>query len=178
MLARAFRATILDGRVYRQIGDDPREMFTSLMIVVLSGAALGLGVRSVVVGTFEGSPTLLFVLVGISSRITGWFLWAGSVYILGTKIFGGKAGFRALLRGMGLAFAPGILSAFAELPVVGFGLLIFSMFWIFAAGLLAIRETQQFGWLKALICNAIGWYPAVVGILIVMMPISGPPSLD
>ena len=108
MLYRALRAALLNGSLYRELSDEPQEIFYALGIVVISGLALGLGLQTQPPITLEGSPPWLVVLFSAYTRLAGWFMWAGIVFIVGTKLLGGKAGFRELLRSLGLTFGPGV----------------------------------------------------------------------
>ena len=98
-------------------------------------------------------------------------MWAGIVYIVGTKLLGGQAGFRELLRSLGMTFGPGVLAVFAGIPVVGIYFLSLSALWLFPAGLVAIRHTQQFDWVRSFICAALGWLAGIFGLMVVFLPI-------
>ena len=98
-------------------------------------------------------------------------MWAGIVYIVGTKLLGGQAGFRQILRSLGMTFAPGVFAVFAGIPVVGVFFLSFSVLWMFPAGWVAIRETQQFDWVRAFICAALGWLVGIFGLMVLFLPI-------
>ena len=98
-------------------------------------------------------------------------MWAGIVYIVGTKLLGGQAGFRQILRSLGMTFAPGVFAVFAGIPVVGVFFLSFSALWMFPAGWVAIRETQQFDWVRAFICAALGWLVGIFGLMVLFLPI-------
>ena len=98
------------------------------------------------------------------TRFVGWFLWAGVVYIIGTKVFGGQAGYRRILRSIGMTFAPGVLALFSGIPIVGIYMMGLSFLWLFPAGMIAIRETQRLNWVQVSICNIIGWSLGVVAL--------------
>ena len=171
MVNRALRAALLNGGLYRELPDEPQEIFYALGIVVISGLALGLGLQSQPPITLEGSPPWLVVLFSAYTRLAGWFMWAGIVYIVGSKLLGGKAGFRQLLRSLGLSFGPGVLAVFAGIPVVGILFLSLSALWMFPAGWVAIKETQQFDWVRAFICAALGWLAGIFGLMVLFLPI-------
>ena len=131
MLNRAIRAALLRGGLYHELTDEPEEIFYALAIVVLSGITLGAGTQYVQLPKWEGASIWLFVFFSVWARIVGWFLWAGIAYIVGTKAFGGQAGYRRLLRSIGLTYTPGVLALFGGIPVVGPFLLGLSFLWIF-----------------------------------------------
>ena len=175
MLYRAAKAAILDGRIYHRIGDDPQEMFNAVMIVAMAALALGLGVGSASASNLQSSPSQLTMALMASTKLTMWIYWTGIVYLIGTKALGGEAGFRTLLRNLGLTFGPGVLAAFAQVPAVGPIFLSLSFVWMFPAGLVAVNESEGFGWVKAGIANIIGWTAAVTIQLMLMNWIAGPP---
>lgn len=157
MLNRAFRAAILQGRLYDELTDEPEEIFYALAIVILSGAALGIGIQFMGLPKWEGAPWWLFAAFSVWARVVGWFMWAGVAFIVGTKAFGGQAGYRRLLRSIGLTFVPGVLAIFGWIPVVGIILTGLSFLWMFPAAFVAIRETQKMNWVQTAICTIIGW---------------------
>ena len=171
MLNRAIRAALLNGSLYRDLTDEPQEIFYALGIVVVSGLALGLGLQSQPPVTLQESPPWVTLLLSAYTRLAGWFMWAGIVYIVGTKLLGGQAGFRQILRSLGMTFAPGAFAVFAGIPVVGIFFLSFSALWMFPAGWVAIRETQQFDWVRAFICAAVGWLVGIFGLMVLFLPI-------
>ena len=185
MLIRAVRAALLNGWMYRALTDEPEEIFYALGIVVLSGLALGAGIYSLVtlgenvesiaqagsqaplLPNWQGAPLWLFVMYAVWARLVTWFLWAGIAYAIGTKAFGGQAGYRRLLRSIGLAFGPGVLALFAGIPFVGPILMGLSFLWIFPASMVAIRETQQINWVQATICAILGWMASIALLIVI-----------
>ena len=165
MLNRALRAALLNGKLYRELPDEPEETFYALAIVLLSGITLGFGIQYVPLPKWECASLWLFVLFSVWARIVGWFLWVTVAYLISAKAFGGQAGYRSLLRSIGLTFAPGVLAIFGGIPFVGNFLIGLSFLWLFPAALVAIRETQQLNWVQAAICAIFGWM-AYVGLLL------------
>lgn len=167
MLNRAIRAALLRGGLYHELTDEPEEIFYALAVVVLSGIALGAGIQYAPLPKWEGAGVWLFVFFSVWARVVGWFLWAGIAYVVGTKAFGGQAGYRRLLRSIGLTYAPGVLAFFGGIPVVGPFLLGLSFLWIFPAALVAIRETQGLNWVQAIICAILGWSVSVFLLIVI-----------
>ena len=156
MLGMAFRAVILDGSVYREIGDEPGAMFRSLGTVLVVALAAGLGLMSTEFQTIEDSPTGV-LLVTASTVVLGWLVWGTVAYLIGTRLLGGRATHRMLLRSLGLAYAPGLLTVFARVPAGLELVLMFVAIWMLLSGLVAIRETLGVSWFLALL-------PAVEGV--------------
>ena len=177
MLNRALRAALLNGSLYRQLSDEPQEIFYALAIVALSGLTLGLGLQNQTVIPLrqEASP-LLITLFSVQTRFVGWFLCAGVAYIIGTKLLGGNAGFRQLLRSFGMTFGPGVFALFAGIPFVGPALLGLSFLWLFPAGWVAIQETQQHDWIRTFICIVFAWLIGIGGSYLFLLIMIGEPS--
>ena len=172
MLERAIRAIILNRGMYREIGDDPQEMFYSLGIVLIAAAAFGFGLGYAVDANSYGVSSALLITMAASSKVTSWVIWAGFAYLIG-RAFGGCAGFRRILRNLGFAFGIGALAIVAGIPWVGTYVYPLSFLWLYPAGLVAIKETHRIGWIPAVIANSVGW---IVGIFLIPAFLLPPPS--
>lgn len=175
MIARALRAAIFDVRVYRTLTDDPQHMLTALGIVLIAAIGFGLGIRNQPIVNFNDAPPAMIALLAISTRITGWVVWAGIAYIIGTILLRGDAGFRQLLRSLGIASGPGVFAIFLEVPVVGVYFLSLPVLWMLGTGLVAVKETQGFDWFRSFFSVAVGWLVAFLLLPAIMLPITGPP---
>src|ERR671920_717385 len=51
--------------------------------------------------------------------IVAWLLWSGITYLIGDKLLGGTATWGELLRTLGFAQAPGVLSILGIVPILG-----------------------------------------------------------
>ena len=160
MLVLAMRAALLDGRIYREIGEEPAAMFRALGTVLSVAIAFGLGLMFTEFESFEDSPMRVF-LVASNTVVLGWLLWGTIAYVVGSRALGGQATHRMLLRSLGIAHAPGIVMVLAGTPWVGGPVSLLGPVWVLASGMVAIRETLGLGWLRALL-------PAVAGWLVVM----------
>ncbi len=168
MLLLAMRAALLDGRIYREIGEEPRAMFRALGTVLAVAVAFGLGLTNTEFEAFEDSPTQVF-LVASTTMVLGWLLWGTIAYIVGSRALGGQATHRMLLRSLGIAYAPGIVMVLAGTPGVGGPVSTLGPLWILASGMVAIRETLGHGWLRALLPSVAGWFVAMVVLRVVFL---------
>lgn len=176
MLTRALQAALLRGALYRQLTDEPQEIFYALGIVALSGLALGLGFQGQTAFPLRDAPLPLIIILSVQTRLVGWVICAGIAYIVGTKLLGGNASFRQLMRSMGLTFGPGALAVFAGIPIVGVYLISLAFLWLFPAQWVAIRETQGFDWVRALICNILSWFVGVGGTYFLLIILVADPA--
>ena len=178
MLNRVVRAALLQASVYRELRDDPAETFIALGVVVLSGAAIGAAWPLQQDAPLAGAPIWLTAMIWVWLRLMGWFLWAGVAYVVGSKLLGGAASFRQLLRSVGFAFGTGMFAVVALIPAVwpavlelNGGAIAFQsvmsvslLWWVFPAGWVAIRETQGFDWVRSLICAIMAWMVGTLGL--------------
>lgn len=156
LLQHVLKAACFDARVYSAIGDRPEAMFRSLAVVAATGIASGIGIQGLTIEGRDESPAILMLLT-FSTAIIGWLLWATVVYLLGTRLLGGQAGYRDLMRSLGMVYGPGLLLAFIAIPSVGGTLWLVSLAWMLGAGTIAIREVQGWGTMRALGPAGIGW---------------------
>ena len=165
MLARAVRAARLDKRVFREMGDEPHAILHALGTVVLVGIAFGLGLMDVV---FEGTedPTdvrglldrVLGVWLSVVTIMVGWILWAALTYSLGTVFLGGAAGYRQIVRVLGISYGPAVLTVLLPLSTVGGIAYGVGLLWVLVIGVVAVHEMQEADWLGAILSALPGWF--------------------
>ena len=90
------------------------------------------------------------------ANLAQWLVWAGITYLVGDKLLGGTATWGQLLRTLGFARGPGILTVFV--PLIG-GIQIAVQVWVLAAGIVAIRQALGLGVVRALLTAVIGMVP-------------------
>ncbi len=168
MLVLAMRAALLDGRIYREIGEEPAAMFRALGTVIAVAIAFGLGLMNTDFEAFEDSPMLVF-LVASTTIVLGWLLWGTIAYIVGSRALGGHATHRMLLRSLGIAYAPGIVMVLAGTPGVGGPVSLLGPLWVLASGMVAIRETLGHGWFRSLLPSLAGWFVAMIVLRVVFL---------
>jgi len=101
---------------------------------------------------------ILYLIIGaLIVAFVGWLLWAGITYLIGDKLLGGTATWGELLRTLGFAQAPGVLSILGIIPFFG-GLVRVAVFiWLLATGIVAIRQALDFSTGKAVATALLGW---------------------
>ena len=165
MLLLALRAAVFDSRVFGEIGEEPEDIFRSLGVVAVAAIAFGLGIRSNIDVAADARVSLdinLAMFIAMLTIVTSWAVWSGMVWLLGTKLFGGKAGYRGLLRTLGICYGPMVFWLFLNIPAAGPLLSTAAHIWILAVGVLAVRQAQDIAWWKASISASIGWLWALV----------------
>ena len=160
----AIRAAVLDGSIYRGLNEAPEHMLRALGVVLLVALAFGVGVQNTLPVSDEG-PRWLAVLIPASTTVIGWIVWSYTAFGVNALMLGAQAtSSRLLQRGIGLAHAPGVMLVFTGLPItlglpegVSFIYLFVTMTWMLLAAVVAVREIQGEGWVKAIIPTAVGW---------------------
>ena len=141
-------AALLDVRTYEEVESAPTATAQAAGVVAVVAVAQAIGASG------AGG---LGVLLGVTSAVAGWVLWAGVTYLVGDKLFGGTATWGELLRTIGFAQSPGVLYVLGIIPLLG-GLVRFGVgIWILVAGIIAIRQALDFGTGKAILTALLGW---------------------
>jgi hypothetical protein len=93
--------------------------------------------------------------------LLGWLLWSAVTWFVGTRFFKGEADLGQMLRVIGFAYTPMVLSI---IPCVG-GLI--GIIWAIAAGFIAIRQGLDLDDMKAFFTVLVGAlaYIVLTGIL-------------
>jgi len=145
----------LDVNNFEQIESDKSALTQAAIIVaivsLLSGLGSGFG-ASIGGGNFLTSffSTLVWGFIG-------WFLWALVSFFVGTTFFGGKSSIDEMLRVIGFAYSPLMLSV---IPCVG---PIIGSIWALIAGFIAIRQGLDLDNLKAFLTALIGFILVALG---------------
>ena len=164
MLRKALRAARLDRSVYHEVRDQPESVLQVLGIVALVAIAIGSGLMDVLgqVGdvSLSGSSfvdRLFGMWLAVVTVVMGWVLWAGVVYVLGSKFLGGGASFNQNLRALGIGYGPAVLLILSPLPVVGDPARAVGTLWVLVTGVVAVHETGDVDWLGAFLAAFLGW---------------------
>jgi hypothetical protein len=94
-------------------------------------------------------------------------VWAGITWLIGTRLLGGTATWGELLRTIGFAQTPRLLSILAFIPVLGWLIRAVVAIWLLLAGIIAIRQALDFGTGKALLTAFLGWAGVMILAVIV-----------
>ncbi|MSP79069.1 MAG: hypothetical protein EXR67_05910 [Dehalococcoidia bacterium] len=141
LLGRVVRVLRVDATVYEEIEADKDALTQALIIVVVAAVTGGIGG----IGAGGASGLVRGIIVGL----LGWFIWAGVIYLLGTKVFATpqtKADLPEVMRVLGFAYAPsvfgivGILGIPVLTRLVGLAILI----WVVVGMVIAIKATLDY----------------------------------
>ncbi len=158
MVDRILGVLRLNSETFEAIEHDDTATVPAAVIVAVAALATGLG-------TFLTTGSIGGMVGGVLAQMLGWLFWSASTYFIGAQLFGADTDLPEMLRVIGFAQAPQILSI---IPGT-FGLSwILGMLWAFAASFVGIRAGLDLDNKKTLITVLIGG--VVVGILKWMLP--------
>jgi hypothetical protein len=105
-------------------------------------------------------------VMGIVSALVAWFIWAGIIYLVGTRVMpepATKADLGQLLRTLGFAASPGVLNVLCIIPFFGWLVRIGVMVWQIVATVIAVRQALDYQTTgKAVVVCLIGWVAAMM----------------
>lgn len=153
LVERMKGAALIDARTYEEVEHDTGATGQAAAVVAMVSVAQGIG----------SAQAGLFGLVGGAlAALLGWFVWAGLTYLIGDKLLGGTATWGELLRTLGFAQTPGVLAVLAVIPLLGWLVAIVVLFWMLAAGIVAVRQALDFSTGKAVATVLLGWLALAV----------------
>jgi len=166
---RMLRASLLQAHIYEEVEADAGANRQALAVVVLSGAAVGVGGIA-----NSGAQGILWQAL---VAVIGWWVWAYATYFIGTKLLPTaetEADLGQLLRTMGFAGAPGIVRLLMLVPALAFPVWVVGTLWELAAMVVAVRQALDYtSTLRALLVAAIG-FPLYALALIASVLFLGP----
>ncbi len=153
----------LNAATFNEIEQDKTATTQAALVVVLVALISGIGaaigavmLNRTMPGLMEGlegslgegfdmslipqmSPIGAF-LNAVIGALLSWLVWSALTYFVGTKLFNGTADMGEMLRVIGFAQAPRLLSALGFIPCIGALFSIAGWVWALAASFVGIRE--------------------------------------
>jgi hypothetical protein len=112
-----------------------------MAVVAIASIATGIGTA---IGAPGEGPGLV---VGVIGAFVGWFIWAITMWLVGTKVLPEpetKADLGELLRTTGFAAAPGVVGLLGAIPLLGGLALLAAALWQIAAMVVAVRQALDY----------------------------------
>lgn len=138
IIGRMIGAARLDVHTFEEVEADTSATKQALLVVAI--VALATGIASLPTNGLSGAG------IGIFVAIVGWAIWAGIVYLIGTKILpahGTHADWGQVARALGFAQSPGIVRVFAVVPNLDIIFWIGSA-WMLVAMVIAVRQALDY----------------------------------
>jgi hypothetical protein len=168
LLDRMVRAAKLDATLYEEVESDHGSRLQALGVVIISSVAFGLGTGAGIGG----------LVTGTIAAVLGWYLWAFITYLIGTRLLPEpttRADHGELLRTMGFANAPGVISVLGMIPGLRGIVIAVAQVWMLVAAIVAIRAALDYQsvW-RAVAVVVIGWIVRLVLIILLVSLFGGP----
>lgn len=169
IIDRAMRVARLELPVYRAIAGDANATREAAVVVAVVALASGLGALRDSFGA---------VLLSVFAAFLGWIIFSAMTYFFGKNIFGTpttQVNVESLLRTQGYARAPGVLSIFGFIPIIGWLISLVGAIWALVTAIIAIRETLAITTGRAIIVAIIAAIASgiVTGILALLFDVGG-----
>jgi Yip1 domain len=161
LVDRMVRAAKLDSNLYEEVEADEGANGQAFTVVLIASIASGLGAG--IAAIISGDSGLWFLwglLIGIGTGTLGWLIWSLFAYVLGTTIFKGhvtEADYGQLIRTIGFANTPRLLSFFSFIPFLGGFIAFVALVWTLVAGVIAVRQALDFSTWRAIGTCIVGW---------------------
>lgn len=160
ILNRSTGTVKLVQRTYREIAIDPRATKEAAIVVAVVAVAGGIG------GLNNG---LAGFISGLTWAFVSWFLFTALAWFFGTQIFRTpqtNATMGSLLRTLGYAQAPHVLTIFGSVLILGPILAFVGFMWMLVASTFAVRQILGLSTIRAVITIAISGiaYLIVIGL--------------
>ena len=162
---RMIRAAKLDRGLYEEVEADTGATGQSILVVVLSSVAAGIG--------SAGGGGLKELLFGALFALVAWYIWASITYFIGTRLLPEsqtEADVGQLLRTTGFSSSPGLLRILGILPGLTGIVFLGCAVWMLVAMVIAVRQALDYrGTGRAIAVCLIGWVVQVAITVLVMM---------
>lgn len=154
---RMVRAARLDTAFYKEMVEDPKAINHSRWVVVIYAMAAAMGTFGKAGGLAVNTSVIIILL--------GWYIWAFSIYFIGTRFLAESDTPRdrkAVMRAMGYAAVPGISRVFGFIPGLEMVVFIGGSIWMIAAGVIATKEALNYTSMAravgvCILCGILSW---------------------
>ena len=168
---RLRRLAMLDTTVFDEVRMDATATIPALIIVGLSTLLMGIGGwlwyelqdYNYSAGRFFFKSAIL----GSIFAILLWFVWVAVTYVMLNQVFRARADMQELVRVMGFATFPLVLSVLMFIPALDFGIALLAITLTFGASQLAVASATDAQPGQTLAANATGF--AVWGIVLTLL---------
>jgi hypothetical protein len=174
MFERVIRVFKLDRTVFAEVEHDETATTQAAIVVAIVAALSVVGtLLQLLFNVVRGSSpqlgaTVLSVMVTFVVTFINWGVWSAVTYFVGTKLFNAEATLGEMLRVIGFAYAPRMLSI---IPCIG-GLV--GAIWSLIASYFAVKEGLDLDDKGTIITIVIGWLVTIViGIILGMLGLGG-----
>jgi hypothetical protein len=151
-------AIALNPESFKLIETLPQGTRVALLIVLLAGLSQALG-QIIVLFINRVKPIRFIFSLGIATILFafGFIFWAISTWIASYILFRQNASPEAIVRTLGLSYAPEMLSFFIALPYLGVPIGTILSVWSFLTFLIGLKVALGINTWQAFWCSVLGW---------------------
>ena len=157
MFKRIMRATMLDREFFKEAEADTSLNQEALTIVIIVSVVGGIGafISSLMAESF--GRAILALLVTAALGVANYYIWAYVTHFIGTKMFKGEAEPGELLRVLGYASGPRLLSLLRFIPCIGLLIAFAGGIWALVVGFFGVQEALDLDTTETLVTVVLGW---------------------
>jgi len=149
LIDKMIRAAKLDAQLYEEVEKDTEATKEAFLVVLIGAICNGIGSVGIV-----GAKGLI---IGLLSGIIGWLLWSVIIFLIGVKIFKHTSDIGELLRCLGFAYSPNVLSILGIIPIIGFIIRFIVSIWVLITFIVAVRQALDCGTERAIFISILGF---------------------
>jgi hypothetical protein len=157
MINRVLRAAQLDKEFFKEAEADTSLNQEALTVVIIVSVIAGIGSFISALTTESFGAAILGLVVTIVIGVANYYIWAYVTHFIGTNMFQGEADVGELLRVLGYASGPRLLSFFAFIPCVGAILAFAGGIWALVVGFFGVQEALDLDTTETLVTVVLGW---------------------
>jgi Yip1-like protein len=150
-------AAALDPAIYEEVEADPAAIGQAMTVVVLSSLSIGFGATG-----FGGSLAAMPFFTSVA--LMSWAAWALVTFEIGSRLMAApetRVTLGQLLRTIGFAATPGMISALGFMPGLTIPVFIVASVWMLMAMVVAVRQALDSSTARAIAVCVLGWVLAI-----------------
>ncbi|MCU0519816.1 MAG: YIP1 family protein [Anaerolineae bacterium] len=174
MFERIIGVFKLDRKVFADVEQDESATTQAAIVVAIVAALSVVGViLQLLINLVRGAKpelgsTVLSVVVTFVVTFLNWAIWSAVTYFVGTKVFKGTATMGEMLRVVGFAYAPRMLSI---IPCIGG---VIGAIWSLIASYIGVKEGLDLDDTGTIVTIVIGWLiTLVIGFILGLLGVGG-----
>ena len=168
---RMIRAAKGDVNLFEEVEHDPGATTEALIVVAVVAVAEAIGAAIAASMTRGGHP-VSGIISGLVIGIIGWAVFAGITYFIGTRLFNADATWEEVLRTLGYAHSPNIVSILVFIPILGGLVALVAGVWALYLGFVAIRSALDISSGQTVATILLSIIPAVIVVGIISWPLA------
>jgi len=159
---RAMRASLLDRELYKEVEEDTSLDREALMIVVIVSVASGIAAFITSLYRQQIGTAVLGLIVPSVVGIANYYIWAYVTQFIAINMYESETDIGELLRVLGYASVPRLISLFGFIPCLGPVLSFAGGIWALAAGYIGIQEALDLDTTDTVVTVILGWLAIMI----------------